>query len=166
MIGQVFNAKEFTKKLKATIQATGKLGFTADTISQLQLTTDCSILIAPDSDDSQVLYMAVLRTIDESAFAVLKSGSYLYLNTKQLFDRLCIRYTKSTVMFDLSRFQEGDSVLGGECYKMTMRANPKKASVSCWLTGFTYTSNAFWHWHIAESFLTDGQLDGCPSVRI
>ena len=131
MIGQVFNAKEFTKKLKATIQATGKLGFTADIISQLQLTTDCSILIAPDSDDSQVLYMAVLRTIDETAFAILKSGSYLYLNTKQLFDCLGIQYTKSTVMFDLSRFQEGDSVLGGECYKMTMRTNPKKASDNC-----------------------------------
>ena len=126
MIGQIFNAKEFTMKLKATIQATGKLGFTADTISRLQLSTDCSILIAPDSEDAQVLYMAVLRTIDESAFAILKSGSYLYLNTKQLFDRLGIRYTKSTVMFDLSRFEEGDAVLGGECYKMTMRTNPKK----------------------------------------
>ena len=126
MIGQIFNAKEFTKKLKVTIQATGKLGFTADTISQLQLTTDCSILIAPDSEDSQVLYMAVLRTIDESAFAVLKSGSYLYLNTKQLFDRLGIRYAISTIMFDLSRFEDGDAVLGGECYKMTRRIGKPK----------------------------------------
>ena len=128
MIGQIFNAQEFTKKLKATIQATGKLGFTADTINQLQLTSDCSILIAPDSEDTGILYMAVLRSPNETAFPILKSGSYLYLNTKQLFDSLNVKYTKSTVMFDLSRFQEGDAVLGGECYKMTMRINTRKSS--------------------------------------
>ena len=125
MIGQIFNAKEFTTKLKVTIQSTGKLGFTADTISQLQLTTDCSVLIAPDSDSKQILYMAVLRTQNETAFPVLKSGNYYYLNTKQLFDKLGFSYTTGTVMFDLSRFEEGDSQLGGDCYKMTMREKRK-----------------------------------------
>ncbi len=126
MIGQIFNAKEFTTKLKVTIQSTGKLGFTADTISQLQLTTDCSVLIAPDSDSKHILYLAVLRTQDETAFPVLKSGNYYYLNTKQLFDKLGFIYTNGTVIFDLSRFEEGDSQLGGDCYKMTMREKRKK----------------------------------------
>ena len=126
MIGQIFNAKEFTTKLKVTIQSTGKLGFTADTISQLQLTTDCSVLIAPDSDSKQILYLAVLRKQDETAFPVLKSGNYYYLNTKQLFDKLGFIYSNGTVIFDLSRFEEGDSQLGGDCYKMTMREKHKK----------------------------------------
>lgn len=126
MIGQIFNAKEFTTKLKATIQSTGKLGFTAETISQLSLNTDCSIVIAPDSDDNHILYMGVCRTLQDNAFAVLKSGIYFYLNTKQLFDRLDINYSRATVMFDLSRFEEGDSELGAECYKMTMRTNMHK----------------------------------------
>ena len=128
MIGQIFNAKDFTTKLKATIQATGKLGFTAETISRLQLTTDCSVLIAPDSDNRNVLYMAVLRTLNENAFPVLKSGSYYYLNTRLLFDKLDICYTHATVIFDLSRFEEGDSLLGGDCYKMTMRTNRRKTN--------------------------------------
>ena len=128
MLGQIFNAKEFTTKLKATIQSTGKLGFTAETISQLQLTTDCSIIIAPDSESRDILYMAVIRDIAEEAFPVLKSGNYYYLNTKKLFDKLDINYTRKTVMYDLSRFEEGDSVLGGDCYKMKMRTNPRKPS--------------------------------------
>ncbi|MCR4664440.1 MAG: hypothetical protein K5660_03645 [Paludibacteraceae bacterium] len=126
MIGQIFNAKEFTTKLKATIQSTGKLGFTAETISQLQLTTDCSILIAPDSESKHILYMAVLRTQDDTAFPVLKSGNYVYLNTRQLFDKLGVNYSNATVMFALSHFEEGDSQLGGDCYKMTMRTNNRK----------------------------------------
>ena len=125
MIGQIFKAKEFTKKLKATIQSTGKLGFTADTISQLQLSAECSILIAPDSESREVLYMAVLRSMNEDAFPVLKSGNYYYLNTKQLFDTLGYQYRKSTVMFDLARFEEGDAQLGGECYKMIARTKER-----------------------------------------
>lgn len=126
MIGEIFNAKEFTSKLKATIQSTGKLGFTAETISQLQLTTDCSILIAPDNEDSHILYMAVCRSLQDNAFPVLKSGIYYYLNTKQLFDKLGFNYNRATIMFDLSRFEDGDAVLGAECYRMVMRTNSRK----------------------------------------
>ena len=126
MIGQIFDAKDFATRLKVTIQSTGKLGFTAGTTNQLALDTSCSILIAPDSDDSKVFYMGVCRTLQDNAFAVLKSGSYYYLNTKQLFDKLGVKYSHATVMFDLSRFEEGDKVLGCECYKMTMRVNPHK----------------------------------------
>ena len=56
----------------------------------------------------------------------MSSGVYLYLNTKQLFDDMGIDYSeKWTVMFDLSRFKEGDELMGCECYKMQMRRNPR-----------------------------------------
>lgn len=128
MIGQIFNAKDYTTRLKATVQATGKLGFTAETISQLKLNTDCNILIAPDSDDKMTFYMSVQREENENGFPVLKSGSYFYLNTKQLFDALAINYTTATTIFDLSRFEEGDTIMQGECYKMTMRTISKKTN--------------------------------------
>ena len=69
--------------------------------------------------------MAVLRSMNEDAFPVLKSGNYYYLNTKQLFDTLGYQYRKSTVMFDLARFEEGDAQLGGECYKMIARTKER-----------------------------------------
>lgn len=126
MLTRTFNAKEYTLRLKATIQATGKLGFTAETIKTLGLTPECSILLGPDDENEEIYYMGVLREKREDAFAVMSSGVYLYLNTKQLFDDMGIDYSERwTVMFDLSRFKEGDELMGCECYKMQMRKNPR-----------------------------------------
>ena len=40
MLGQIFDAKELTQRLKATVQRTGKLGFTAETLDVLQIKQD------------------------------------------------------------------------------------------------------------------------------
>lgn len=126
MFSKTFNAKNYTLRLKATIQATGKLGFTAETIKTLDLTTDCSVVIAADDDNQDVMYMGIARDRREDAFPVMSSGSYLYLNTKQLFDDLDIDYSvRWTVMFDLTRFKDGDELMGCDCYKMQMRKNPR-----------------------------------------
>ena len=55
MIGKRFDAKIYTVRLKATIQSTGKLGFTADTMDQLKLTADCSVYLAPDDENKKVM---------------------------------------------------------------------------------------------------------------
>ncbi len=126
MLTRTFNAKEYTLRLKATIQATGKLGFTAETIKTLSLTPECSIVIGPDDVNKEIMYMGVARTRRDDAFPVMSAGQYLYLNTKQLFDDLNLDYSSQwTVMFDLSRFKDGDEIMGCECYKMQMRRNPR-----------------------------------------
>lgn len=128
MLTTTFNAKNYTMRLKATIQATGKLGFTSETIKTLGLNTSCSILLGPDDENESVYYMGILREHREDAFLVMSSGQYLFLNTKQLFDDMDIDYnSKWTVMFDLSRYKEGDEVMGCECYKMTMRKTPRNS---------------------------------------
>ena len=121
MIGTIFNAKDLTQRLKATIQMTGKLGFTQDTIDQLRINQDKSIVMAPDDENANVLYMCVLETKPEYAFPILKSGPYFYLNTKQLFDKLERDYQKNVIIFDLSRCEKYDETIGGDCYKMTAR---------------------------------------------
>lgn len=122
MIGPIFNAKDLTQRLKATIQMTGKLGFTQDTIDQLRINQERSIVMAPDVEDTNILYMCVLDTKPEFAFPILKSGPYFYLNTKQLFDKLEMDYQKNVIIFDLSRCEKYDEEIGGECYKMTARS--------------------------------------------
>ena len=125
MIGKKFDAKVYTVRLRATIQSTGRLGFTFDTMDQLKLTPDCSIYLAPDDENKRVMYMAVVRERKEDAFAVLSSGKYVYLNTRQLFDTLKIDYTNNVNFYDLARFEEGDEVMEGECYKMVRRDRPR-----------------------------------------
>jgi len=121
MIGQTFNAQEFTQKLKATIQRTGKLGFTAETISTLQLSNSSYIRIAPDTDNKNIFYMAVINEPVDDGFRAYRTGDYIFLQTKQLFDKLGMDYVKWNIMFDMSRFEEGDEVLGGPCYSMIVR---------------------------------------------
>ena len=121
MIAKRFNAKEFTVNLKATIQKTGKLGFTQETMEKLQLTTDCSIFIAPDEENKKVMYMGVLRYEHEEAFRVLGSGKYVYLNTINLFKSLKLDFERKVYIFDLTRYEEGDEVMEAECDKMDMR---------------------------------------------
>lgn len=122
MIGQAFNAKDFSLKPKATIQQTGKLGFNTDAISQLEISENKAVILAPDMQDKQVLYMALVPADgNENAFALRKSGMYYYINTKQLFDHLEFDYLKHTIIFDIVRFDKYDELIGGECYKMSAR---------------------------------------------
>ena len=126
MIGQLINAKDYSLKPKATIQQTGKTGFNADAIEQLKIDETKAVVLAPDTADRHVLYMAVVdANANEGAFAVRKSGAYYYINTKQLFDCFEIDYTKNVIIYDLIRFDKGDEALGGECYKMTARSKPR-----------------------------------------
>lgn len=121
MIAPKFNAKDYTTKLKATIQRTGKLGFTSDTIEKLRLAQGCSIYLAKDDENKKVMYMSVVREVREDAFPLLSSGKYPYLNTTGLFKELKFDFVNKVIMFDLSRFPEGDEAMEGECYRMDMR---------------------------------------------
>ena len=121
MIAPKFNAKDYTIKLKATIQKTGKLGFTSDTIEKLRLEQGCSIYLAKDDENKKVMYMGVVREVREDAFPLLSSGKYPYLNTTGLFKDLKFDFEHKVYIFDLSRFPEGDEAMESECYKMDLR---------------------------------------------
>ena len=58
MIGEVINAKDYSLKPKATIQQTGKTGFNTDAIEQLKIDENKAVVLAPDTQEKHVLYMA------------------------------------------------------------------------------------------------------------
>ena len=121
MISPKINAKEFTARLKATIQSTGRLGFTSETQNQLQMTSSCSVYLAFDDTHERVMYMAMVRELREDAFPLISSGKYFYLNTGRLFKKMKYDFKKNVYMFDLERYEEGDQAMDGECYIMTRR---------------------------------------------
>lgn len=128
MIGEVINAKDYSLKPKATIQQTGKTGFNTDAIEQLKIDENKAVVLAPDTQEKHVLYMAVVDAdSNDRAFAVRKSGAYYYINTKQLYDHMEFDYAKNTIIFDLVRCDKYDDAIGGECYKMIARAKPRTA---------------------------------------
>lgn len=121
MIGQILNSCDYTKKLKATIQRSGKLGFTRETMDELKLNENCFIRFADDSENHDVVYLAIIRHEEAGCFKLMKSSGYLSVSTGKMFKELGFDYSRRTVMFDVEREVSGDSIMGGECYKLTKR---------------------------------------------
>ena len=126
MLGQIFDAKELTQKLKATVQRTGKLGFTAETLEVLNIHQGTHIRIANDTETKRVLWLGVLQEPADNAFPVNKAGDYYYVNTTKLFETIGIDFRKKNCMYDMSRSPENDEAIGGECYKMELRVTDRK----------------------------------------
>ena len=130
MLGQIFNAKELTQKLKATVQRTGKLGFTAETLVALNIRQGTHIRLAEDTESKRVLWLGVLQEPAENAFPVNKAGDYYYVNTTKLFEKIGLDFRKKNCMYDMSRFPDYDQAIGGPCYKMQLRVTDRKQTES------------------------------------
>ena len=102
----ILSAKQFATKLKATIQASGRLGFTAETATALDFKSGKFAKFAQD-DENKSLYLIIINEGSEDAFSVRESSGYFYVPTK--------------VMFDLVRQPSLDDDLQGQVYFMKQR---------------------------------------------
>lgn len=121
-----YSAKDYSTKLKVTIQATGKLGFTAGTASALHLTPDSHVKLAGDETGTALLYLVVCPDTDEDGFKVDFTSGYYSLPTTVLFNELGIDYESYTFMYDLTRESSLDEEAGGVVYKMKERKIKRK----------------------------------------
>ncbi len=126
---KILCASKYSTKLKATVQASGKLGFTDTTRQALNLTENSYVYIAQDSDTHE-LFMILIDGPNPDAFRVRKSGKYYNLSTSQLFSELGFRYKEITYIFDLIRDSTMDLEAGGVVYRMNRRElNKRKEGV-------------------------------------
>lgn len=123
---RLLSAQQYGKKLKATIQNTGKLGFTESTAEEFNLGAPCWIKVAEDDEEDSILYLILVRSEDKDAFQVCKAGDYYYLPTKYLFDALGYDYAKRKIMFDIVRVKDMDQEFAGTVYRMKRRFGKEK----------------------------------------
>ena len=123
----ILDIGQYKVKLKATIQQTGRLGFTADTADRLHLSEETYVQFARDDEGERTLYMVLHREPTGNSFRVMKSGKYFYLPTKQMFDAFGEDYERYNIMFDLVRTESLDAQLGGQVYKMSRRMKERPA---------------------------------------
>lgn len=116
----IIDTTQFSVKLKATIQATGKLGFTNETANSLNLQIGQAVNFAKD-DETEELYLIIAKDSAINTLKVCKSGMYYYIQTKLMFDALGYDYKKKTIIFDLTRKKDLDESLNGRVYKMNKR---------------------------------------------
>lgn len=121
----IISAKQFATKLKVTIQASGRLGFTDETSKALDLQSGKFAKFAQDNEKS-LLYLIIIKIGDEDAFPIRESSGYFYVPAKQMFDMLGFDYENNTIMFDLIRQPSLDDDLQGQVYLMKQRSNRRK----------------------------------------
>lgn len=116
----ILSAKNFAIKLKATIQASGRLGFTAETANALGLEFGKFAKFAKD-DENDSLYLIIINERSEDAFEIRLTSGYYYVPTKVMFDALGFNYENGNIMFDLVRKSSLDDDLQGQVYFMKQR---------------------------------------------
>ena len=116
----ILSAKNFAIKLKATIQASGRLGFTAETATALGLESGKFAKFAKD-DENGALYLIIINERSEDAFEIRLTSGYYYVPTKVMFDALGFNYENGNIMFDLVRKSSLDDDLQGQVYFMKQR---------------------------------------------
>ena len=119
---KILSAKQFATKLKATIQASGRLGFTAETATALGFESGKFAKFAKD-DENGNLYLIIINEGSEDAFEIRLSSGYYYISTKVMFDTLGYNYENGNIMFDLVRQPSLDDDLQGQVYFMKQRTN-------------------------------------------
>src|SRR5476649_1549117 len=97
------NPTSLDRNLKASIHKSGKMGFTIEAATKMDLNVEKSISIATNGDDEtdRNLYVVVNPMKQADAFTVFKAGAYYYLTTKELFKKLDIDYENNSVSFDI-----------------------------------------------------------------
>ena len=116
----ILSAKQFATKLKATIQASGRLGFTAETATALGFEAGKFAKFAKD-DENNSLYLIIISERSEDAFEIRVSSGYYYVSTKVMIDTLGFNYENGNIMFDLVRQPSLDNDLQGQVYFMKQR---------------------------------------------
>ncbi len=119
-----FVANDIASKAKATIHQTGKLGFSNEAISYLQIKEDMYIKIAQNEEDENDLNLYALLTTQntEECFKISKAGNYYYVNTKGLFDSIGVNYKETKILYDITKIE----VDGMSMIKLIRREIKKK----------------------------------------
>lgn len=121
---RVLSVKDYSERLRASIQRDGRLNFSDDTGKTLALEDKMSVKFCLDDDD--IMYMVLTKGEDADAFKIRKSGSYFYVPLAMLFDALGVDYISNNVSFRLVRVQSMDANLGGTVYRMDKTEKPKQ----------------------------------------
>lgn len=122
---KIISAKQFATKLKVTIQASGRLGFTDETAKSLKLSSGKCAKFAQDNEKG-ILYLIIVDKLDEDAFQIRESSGYFYVPTKQMFDMLGYDYENNNIMFDLIQQSNLGNDIEGIIFKMKPRINKRK----------------------------------------
>lgn len=122
---KIHKANEFEKNVKATVQSTGRLGFSDGAKKKMKIETGKYLVIATNEDDEkdENLYAWLEDNEENGGFRINKGGQYYNANTKPLFDGLKIDYKDkdNLVIYDIVDFDND----GNQIFKLVKRVHAR-----------------------------------------
>lgn len=119
---RIVNAQQMSRVSKATVQKTGRLGFSSSATKMLGLSTEKSVIIFED-DKNHDLYLVVVDGQDERAFYVRSVGEYFYIYIKILLDQRHVDYKNKHVSYEITQL-DGEEYEGHPVYRMEYIERP------------------------------------------
>lgn len=112
---KVHKANELDRNVKATVQSTGRLGFSDGANKKMKIETGKFLMLATNEEDEkdENLYAWLEETDKNGGFRINKGGQYFNANTKPLFDELKINYkdAENLIIYDIVDFEyEGNPI--------------------------------------------------------
>ena len=129
-MSKVVDARRFSLHAKATVQRTGKLGFSMEASELLGLKEKesetesvCRRMVLQEIGNHDWLAI-VIKDGDERGFRIQKGGDYYYLNMRQYFKASGIDYLNNRVIYDITATSE--TYEGSAVYLFKFRQHPCK----------------------------------------
>lgn len=103
----ILEKKEPIKKLKCTIQKSGRLAFPEFTSRYLGISLGKYLQFATDQTNKNELYIIINSDFDDkNSYKIYKSGQYYYVLASHIFMSLGYKYDDSSIIFDLKKEPE------------------------------------------------------------
>ena len=102
---EMLDGERLSKTAKATVQSTGRLNFTPETATMMNITAESTIVLFKAGERD--LGAIVKPGEDRRGFKVKKTGPYFYIQLKNYLEENGIDYRGSmTIVYDITRLNE------------------------------------------------------------
>lgn len=113
---RIVDAQQMSRISKATVQKTGRLGFSSSATQMLGLSSEKSVILFED-DTCRDLYLVVIDGRDERGFYVRSVGEYFYIYMKVFLDQRHVDYRNKHVSYEITQL-DGQTYEGRPVYRM------------------------------------------------
>ena len=124
---EIFSAKKLRGNAKATVQATGKIGFSLVAAELLELTKETGVIFGkqPGVSGYESLFIITVSGANKEAFPVIRVGNYYQIDVRNLLDLLNVQYKERSLIYNVSAVKDEDE---RKTFKLSLRREVKRPS--------------------------------------
>lgn len=100
----MLDAERLSRIARATVQNSGRLGFSADSTDLMGLAPNKRLLVSECGEKD--LAVVIGDESDKRGFVIKQTGAYFYVRMKNYFDENGIDFKKTSIIYDITEMKE------------------------------------------------------------